>query len=90
MAETRVQPGRIYTESDYKDFAHTNPGTLAGRYLRAFWQPVYRSEDIAPGWTKPIRIMGEDLTLYRGEGGAPPPGRISVRPSECPAIHRLG
>ena len=71
MAGSRMQATKTYTESDFKDFAHTGPGTLAGNYLRSFWQPVYRLEDIAPGWTKPIRIMGEDLTLYRGEGGAP-------------------
>jgi 5,5'-dehydrodivanillate O-demethylase len=48
--------------------AHTGPGTLAGRYMRRFWQPVTRSEDIEPGEAKPLRIMGEDLTLYRGQG----------------------
>lgn len=51
------------------DFIHTGPGTLAGRYLRRFWQPVYIGELLAPGHTKPIRILGEDLTLYRGQGG---------------------
>jgi len=54
----------------YRDFEHTGPGTLAGRYMRAFWQPVYRAEDLAPGRAVPIRIMSEDFTLYRGEGGA--------------------
>ena len=52
------------------DYARTGPGTLAGRYLRMFWQPVARLEDIAPGTTRPIRIMGEAFTLYRGESGA--------------------
>ena len=56
---------------DGSDFVHTGPGTLAGRYMRMFWQPVYRSEDLAPGRAKPIRIMSEELTLYRGEGGTP-------------------
>ena len=57
--------------TDWSDYVHTGPGTLAGRYLRMFWQPVYRSEDLAPGRAKPIRIMSEPLTLYRGESGAP-------------------
>src|SRR5688572_19118981 len=55
----------------YTDFVHTGPGTLAGQYLRRFWQPVYRAEDLPPGHAKPIRILGEDFTLYRGEGGTP-------------------
>jgi 5,5'-dehydrodivanillate O-demethylase len=50
---------------------HTGPGTLAGRYMRQFWQPVYAMADIAPGGTKPLRIMGQDLTLYRGASGTP-------------------
>src|SRR6266508_2234374 len=48
------------------DFFHVGPGTLAGRYLRTFWQPVYRAQDLPPGRAKPIKIMNEDLTLYRG------------------------
>lgn len=43
---------------------------MAGRYLRLFWQPVYRSEDLVKGRALPIRIMGENFTLYRGESGA--------------------
>jgi 5,5'-dehydrodivanillate O-demethylase oxygenase subunit len=53
------------------DSQRTGPGTLAGRYLRLFWHPIYRSQDLEPGRTKPIRIMSEDFTLYRGESGQP-------------------
>ena len=52
------------------DFVHTGPDTLAGRYLRMFWQPVYASEELKPGYAVPIRIMSEDFTLYRGESGS--------------------
>jgi 5,5'-dehydrodivanillate O-demethylase len=55
----------------YTDFEHVGPGTLAGRYLRRFWQPIYRAEDLAPGQAKPMRLVGEDFTLYRGEDGTP-------------------
>lgn len=53
------------------DFVHTGPNTLAGTYLRRFWQPVFCSHEIQPGRARPIRILGEDLSLYRGDGGAP-------------------
>ena len=53
------------------EFVRTEPGTLAGRYLRMFWQPVYRAQDLGPGQAVPLRIMSEDITLYRGEGGTP-------------------
>jgi len=51
------------------DIAHTGPGTLAGRWLRGFWQPVYRSLDLEKG--RPVRLLtlGEHYTLYRGESG---------------------
>ena len=56
-------------KADYTDFHHTGPGTLAGRYMRRFWQPVYVAADLPPGHARPIRVMSEDCTLYRGEGG---------------------
>ena len=56
---------------DYNDFVHTGPGTLAGRFLRKYWQPVYRVKDLKPGRAVPIQLMSERFTLYRGEGGAP-------------------
>ncbi|MBM2812718.1 MAG: Rieske (2Fe-2S) domain protein, partial [Chloroflexi bacterium] len=57
------------TEQDYPDFVHTGPGTLAGRYIRTFWQPLYRAKDLPAGKAVPVRLLGEDLTLFRGETG---------------------
>src|SRR5205807_6442561 len=34
-----------------------------------FWTAIYRSEDVKTGYAKPIRIMGENYTLYRGQSG---------------------
>ena len=59
---------RQYTEADYTDFEHTGPGTLAGRYLRLFWHPIAIAEELKPGWAVPVKIMSQELTLYRGEG----------------------
>jgi 5,5'-dehydrodivanillate O-demethylase len=58
-------------KSKWPDFHHTSPGTLAGRYLRLFWQPVYHSDDLPPGRAKPIKIMNVDYALFRGEDGKP-------------------
>ena len=57
--------------SDYTDFEHTGPGTVAGRYLRSFWQPILRSQDLQPGRPVPVRILNDSFTLFRGESGAP-------------------
>jgi len=53
----------------YMDLLRTGPRTLAGRYLRQFWQPISLSGDIAKGKAKPIRVMNERFTLYRGQSG---------------------
>jgi len=64
------------------DFVHTGPGTLAGRYLRRYWQPIYLSDRLAKGKIAPVRILGEELALYRGESG-----KAHVVANEC--RHRL-
>jgi 5,5'-dehydrodivanillate O-demethylase oxygenase subunit len=67
------------TTADPKDFAHVGPGTLAGRFLRRFWQPVARSGDLVRG--RPVRaaIFGEHFTLYRGASGA-----VVLMDDRCP------
>lgn len=47
------------------------PGTPAGRYLRAFWQPVRLSKDLPRGQAQPLTVLGEQYTLYRGLNGRP-------------------
>lgn len=58
-------------EYDELDLYRSGPDSLGGRYLRRFWHPVYRSEDLPSGQAKPVRILNEDFTLYRGQTGKP-------------------
>ena len=37
--------------------------------MRRFWHPVGIAEALPRGRAKPLRIMSEDVTLYRGEAG---------------------
>lgn len=60
-----------YASKDWTDFQHTGPGTLAGRFTRMFWHPIYAAEDLPPGRAIPMQIMNEWFTLYRGETGVP-------------------
>jgi 5,5'-dehydrodivanillate O-demethylase oxygenase subunit len=57
--------------SRWPDFHHTGPDTLAGRYMRSFWHPVFHSADLSKGKARPIRIMNVEYTLYRGDDGQP-------------------
>ncbi len=53
------------------DLEAVGPGTPAGRYFRKFWQPVMRARDLPRGRPKPLEILGEKFTIYRGESGTP-------------------
>ena len=70
MAIGSAEPVKTDIRVDVDDLVHTGPSTIAGRFLRTFWMPAYRSEDVPVGRAKPLRIMDEDLTLYRGESGS--------------------
>src|SRR5690349_6769276 len=59
------------TQEAWQDVFHTGPGTLAGRFLRTFWQPVARARDLSSGQAMPAQVMNEWITLYRGESGEP-------------------
>lgn len=48
----------------------TRPDTPMGALLRHFWQPVAVARELAAGTARSIRILSEDLTLFRGEGGS--------------------
>lgn len=49
--------------------AQTMPNTPMGQLLRKFWHPVTSSKNVPSGTAKPIRMLSEDLTVYRGESG---------------------
>ena len=51
----------------FPDYISVGPGTPTGTFLRKFWQPVYESARLGAGRAVPLRIMGEDFTLYRGQ-----------------------
>ncbi len=71
---------RTHKKLRYEDLVSTRPDTLAGIFMRRFWQPIHRAEDLSPGQAKPIEIMSERFTLYRGETGTP-----HVVDFRCPA-----
>jgi 5,5'-dehydrodivanillate O-demethylase len=60
-----------YGALDFPDLEPVGPGTPTGKYLRMFWHPVMRAQDLPAGRAKPLEILGEKFTIYRGEGGTP-------------------
>lgn len=58
----------------------TGPDTPGGRFLRSYWQPIAAAEEMpAGGAPLPIRIMGEDLVLFRDDKG-----RLGLIGQFCP------
>jgi 5,5'-dehydrodivanillate O-demethylase oxygenase subunit len=47
----------------------TGPGTPMGELLRRYWHPIAGASELRGRGVKPVRIMGEDLALYRDKDG---------------------
>ncbi|MCL6598131.1 MAG: Rieske 2Fe-2S domain-containing protein [Alicyclobacillus macrosporangiidus] len=45
------------------------PGTPLGNLLRRYWYPVAAEVELEQRWTKRVRLLGEDLVLYRDRSG---------------------
>jgi nitrite reductase/ring-hydroxylating ferredoxin subunit len=51
------------------ELTHVGRGTPLGEYLRRYWQPVAYEEDVTDLPLR-LRILGEDLVLFRSGSGA--------------------
>ena len=70
----------MLTKEENDLLTQTGPGTRMGDLMRRFWQPVAVSEELPPdGEPLAVRIMSEDLVLFRDDRGRP--GLIGIR---CP------
>ncbi|MBM2812781.1 MAG: phthalate 4,5-dioxygenase [Chloroflexi bacterium] len=50
----------------------TGPGTPCGELHRRYWQPVALSQELPPGGAPlTVRLLSEDLVLFRADGGRP-------------------
>jgi 5,5'-dehydrodivanillate O-demethylase len=76
----------IQPKVDKRLLHQTSADTLMGQLLRRFWQPVALSADLKASEARPLRVFGENLTLYRGRSGAPHliGGRCAHR---CSVLH---
>ena len=45
------------------------PGTPMGTMMRRYWMPVAPAADLDEKWTKRVRLLGEDLVLFRDRQG---------------------
>jgi 5,5'-dehydrodivanillate O-demethylase oxygenase subunit len=62
----------MITEEENKRLTQVGPGTPMGELLRRYWQPILPKADLERDQVVPIRLLGENLVLYknlRGEMG---------------------
>jgi 5,5'-dehydrodivanillate O-demethylase oxygenase subunit len=57
---------KAQNESLYK----VGPGTPIGELLRRYWAPIGAAAELDDMPIKPLRLLGEDLVLYRDRSGA--------------------
>jgi len=69
MPQAKRKSIRTHKKLHYEDLVSTRPGSLAGTFMRRFWHPIHRAEELRAGQAKPIEIMSERFTLYRGKTG---------------------
>ena len=62
----------MITQAENDLLTRTGPGTPAGDLLRRYWQPVALAAELPSGAAPmTVRVMGEDLVLFRDEQGRP-------------------
>jgi len=60
------------TREENEILTRVGPGTPCGELMRRYWQPVALAEELPPGGAPvPVRLLGEDLALFRDNHGEP-------------------
>jgi 5,5'-dehydrodivanillate O-demethylase len=59
----------MLTQDENELLTQTGRGTPVGELLRRYWQPVAAVSEMTDRWTKRVRIMGEDLVLFKDRTG---------------------
>jgi 5,5'-dehydrodivanillate O-demethylase len=60
----------MLTQEENELLTHVGPGTPAGQLLRRYWQVVAAAGELSDAKPKKrVRILGEDLVLYRDRSG---------------------
>ncbi len=59
----------MMSQAENERFTQVGPGTPMGNLLRRYWHPIAAVAELTDNPLKPVRILGENLILYRdGQG----------------------
>ena len=59
----------MLTAEQNDELTQVAAGTPMGELLRRYWHPVAASAELLVRPTKAVRLLGEDLVLYRDRSG---------------------
>jgi len=59
----------MLSEEQNRTLTQVGPGTPMGGLLRRYWMPIGGAADLDVNPVKPLRLMGEDLVLYKDLSG---------------------
>ena len=54
-------------------------GTPMGELMRRYWQPIGAAVDLENKWTRRVRLLGEDLVIFKDRQG-----RLGLIAEQCP------
>jgi 5,5'-dehydrodivanillate O-demethylase len=59
----------MLTQEQNERLTQVGAGTPMGELLRRYWHPIGAVADLEEEPVQPVRLLGEDLTLFRMESG---------------------
>ena len=59
----------MLTKEQNQMLTEVGPGTPMGELMRRYWQPIAALSQLKENPTKAVRLLGEDLVLFRDRSG---------------------
>jgi 5,5'-dehydrodivanillate O-demethylase oxygenase subunit len=72
----------MLTKEQNEYLTRVGPGTPGGELMRRYWHPIYTEVQLRDKPVRKVRILGEDLVLYRDRSGT-----LGLVQERCP--HRM-
>ena len=69
----------MLSEAQNERITRGGPGTPMGTLMRRYWQPVAATLELEQNPVKEVRLLGEDMVLYKDRKG-----RYGVVDNICP------
>ena len=70
----------MLTVEQNEELTRVGPGTPMGELLRRYWYPIAFEQDFDDVFTKSVRLLGENWTLFK----TPKSGRYGIVAEACP------